>query len=153
MKVMENKLKEEAGKLPVLDAKMTSFIVFVLIACLYLLTSAVSRSPLFFWGCYAIIFLAFLMGDIMKWGIQNAVKVLLWFLSAFVPIGLKGASMLYDIPVLNTIVNVVMLVLAVFVVVCSAVLLFKKRLFNTSSLASFFLLIDLVVLILMLMIE
>lgn len=150
---MENKSKEEAGKLPVLDAKMTSFIVFVLIACLYLLTSAVSRSPLFFWVCYAIIFLAFLMGDIMKWGIQNAVKVLLWFLSAFVPVGLKGASMLYDIPILNTIVTVSIIILAAFIVVYSAVSFFRKRLFNTPSLTSFFLLVDLVVLILILMIE
>lgn len=150
---MENELKKEKDKLPVLDAKMIGFMVFVLIACLYLLTSAVSRSPLFFWVCYAIIFLAFLMGDIMKWGIQNALKVLLWFLSAFVPIGLKGASMLYDMYALNIIANVAMIVFAVFVVAYLSVLFFKKRLFQTPSLASFFLLIDIVVLILMLMIE
>lgn len=137
-------LKNNAGSLPVLDKRKAESIIVLFLTSIFALSLRESSAMFWFW-CTIDVFIA-LWYNVKVWGKENAVKVVLWSLLAWIPSWLLGAAMVYDMKWLKMIAMAATILAMLFICIYSLVLMYKKRYFNVPSVNSFFLFADLLVL-------
>lgn len=136
-------LKNNAGSLPVLDKRKAESIIVLFLTSIFALSLRESSAMFWFW-CTIDVFIA-LWYNVKVWGKENAVKVVLWSLLAWIPSWLLGAAMVYDMKWLKMIAMAATILAMLFICIYSLVLMYKKRYFNVPSVNSFFLFADLLV--------
>lgn len=137
-------LKNNAGSLPVLDKRKAESIIVLFLTSIFALALRESSAMFWFW-CTIDVFIA-LQYNVKAWGKENAVKVVLWSLLALVPSWLLGTAMVYDMKWLKMIAMAATILAMLFICIYSLVLMHKKRYYNVPSVDSFFLFVDFLVL-------